>query len=163
MSNFLPQPGHNGWWILAFLHANFKYYVTDRDRSFWFEDVIFPKDPNILITTYFLSRETKCVYELMLFFIILGYVQNAALSEAHSDAPCALDCSSNISGPFLCKVLPVFFDYSTAVFLIWTRSILQQSAQTKSSRSFPAKVLPIFLTSSISFLVLEGSRVVFEF
>ena len=64
-----------------------KYYVTDRDRSFWFEDVIFPKDPNILITTYFLSRETKCVYELMLFFIILGYVQNAELSEAHSDAP----------------------------------------------------------------------------
>ena len=69
ISNFLPQPGHNGWWILAFLHANFKYYVTDRDRSFWFEDVMFPKDPNILITTYFLSRETKCVYELMLFLL----------------------------------------------------------------------------------------------
>lgn len=62
--------------------------MTDRDRSFLFEDVIFPKDPNILITTYFLSRETNCVYELInAFFIILGYVQNAALSEAHSDAP----------------------------------------------------------------------------
>ena len=122
MSSFLPQPGHNGWWILAFLHANFKYYVTDRDRSFWFEDVIFPKDPNILITTYFLSRETKCVYELMLFYYFRLRSKCRAVGSTfwragfqYLSAP--LDCSSNISGPFLCKVLPVFLTIALQYFL----------------------------------------------